>query len=784
MENCQPVITPALRERFTTDWAQSRVILFSAPCGFGKTTAAGALLARHTVCRYSAAVQGFLSVPIRPDCDTVLIDDLQLVREDADQQMICEWIKTNQALHFVFLTRGEMPGWLMPFQFTGLLRVIDSKALLFDRTATARLLERNGITPTPEELTAIQAESIGYPLAVSLLCDRMAGGVPYSAAMADEVRRALFAYYEEAVYRRFPLPMRHLLLNLAPFEPITSELAVLLSGDNHAGRLLGEIQRDTTMLIFDRLDSFHFWPVFRLFLLWEMQKCYTPDEQNAVYGRAALYYELKEDYGKALDCYSRCGDHRKVTKLLVKNAEQHPGVGHYYEMERYYYAMPRAEVLQSPALLCGMSMLTSLNMDYEASEEWYHELQIYAARLKKTDAEYKDVQGKLAYLDIALPQRGSKGLMDLMGSIFTILTNKEIELPAFSVTSTLPSVMNGGKDFCSWSKKDELIYATMRKPVEAVLGRDGVGLADCALCESKFEKGHNISARMLTLMSRLGEIQHSGTPDIEFAVVGLLARLQVSQGKAAAATELLENLRTKMNETGQTRFLPNMDAMRCRIWLRTGENDRVTRWLREDAPPMGPRLRALWRYRYLTLAMVQIAHGGYEETLLLLAQLLPYCEYCARTMDALHIHLLMAICHYRLGAEDWRAEFGIVLDTAQDYRFITPVAQYGAAVLPLLTECGWKSDTAYLEKLILAARKQTVNYPDFLAGAAPLAAPLTGAEMQVLKLLCHNKSNGEIGAILGIKLATVKTHVSHVLQKLGVSRRNEARAAAEKLGLL
>ena len=30
--------------------------------------------------------------------------------------------------------------------------------------------------------------------------------------------------------------------------------------------------------------------------------------------------------------------------------------------------------------------------------------------------------------------------------------------------------------------------------------------------------------------------------------------------------------------------------------------------------------------------------------------------------------------------------------------------------------------------------------------------------------------NGEIGKILDIKLATVKTHVSHVLQKLGVSR--------------
>ncbi len=57
-------------------------------------------------------------------------------------------------------------------------------------------------------------------------------------------------------------------------------------------------------------------------------------------------------------------------------------------------------------------------------------------------------------------------------------------------------------------------------------------------------------------------------------------------------------------------------------------------------------------------------------------------------------------------------------------------------------------------------------------------------ELQVLRLICADKSNAEIGSILDIKLPTVKTHVSHVLQKLGVSRRSEAKTAAQKLWLL
>ena len=39
------------------------------------------------------------------------------------------------------------------------------------------------------------------------------------------------------------------------------------------------------------------------------------------------------------------------------------------------------------------------------------------------------------------------------------------------------------------------------------MGKDGVGLGDCAIAESKFEKGENISGRMLALIPSMGEIR-------------------------------------------------------------------------------------------------------------------------------------------------------------------------------------------------------------------------------------------------------------------------------------
>jgi len=538
----------------------------------------------------------------------------------------------------------------------------------------------------------------------------MKGGIDIS----NITKQKLFISFQETVYNHLKAPEQLLLMNLASFESFHPKFARFISGDPRAGELLATIGKETTKIFFDGIDTYHFGSFFQQFLIWEFNQKFTKTQQGVLYNRGALYYELEGEMDKALKYYSLGKEQSKVFDILKKNAEQNPGLGYYCEMKDYYFSLPSAKILRSPSLIAGMSMLTSLCLDYEASEDWYKELESYGAKLKRSNPEYKIIRAKLAYLDIALPQRGSNKLIEILTNVFYLMTDKEVKMPQFSVTSTLPSVMNGGKDFCEWSKKDDFLHATMGKPVEAVLGRDGVGLADCGVCESKFEKGEDVSKRLAMLLSRLGQIQVSGTPDIEFAVIGLWARVQVSEGKARAALESLEKVRVKFINTKQLRFLPNIDAMVCRIQLQLGEREATQIWLQEKAPKNDGRLWVMWRYQYLTRVMVQISKGECEDALLLLARLLPYCEHCQRVMDGIHIRILVALCHERLKNADWKEEFHKALDTCYEYGFVWPVAQYGVAILPLLEKCKWGENQAYLKELATAAKIQANQYPRFL----------------------------------------------------------------------
>lgn len=69
-------------------------------------------------------------------------------------------------------------------------------------------------------------------------------------------------------------------------------------------------------------------------------------------------------------------------------------------------------------------------------------------------------------------------------------------------------------------------------------------------------------------------------------------------------------------------------------------------------------------------------------------------------------------------------------------------------------------------------------------GPAPLAEPLSAREIAVLKLMREGESNAEIGRQLGIAESTVKSHITHMLLKLGASDRTSAVARGFDLGLL
>jgi DNA-binding NarL/FixJ family response regulator len=80
--------------------------------------------------------------------------------------------------------------------------------------------------------------------------------------------------------------------------------------------------------------------------------------------------------------------------------------------------------------------------------------------------------------------------------------------------------------------------------------------------------------------------------------------------------------------------------------------------------------------------------------------------------------------------------------------------------------------------------EEYITRPRASDGAAGLFAELTERELQVVQAIARGLSNAEIGTELFLSEATVKTHVTRVLTKLGVRDRVQIVVAAYESGLV
>jgi LuxR family maltose regulon positive regulatory protein len=267
-------------------------------------------------------------------------------------------------------------------------------------------------------------------------------------------------------------------------------------------------------------------------------------------------------------------------------------------------------------------------------------------------------------------------------------------------------------------------------------------------------------------------------------------------GECQEALDVIQRARQAAHELSPW-YATMMDAVQVRIQLALGDLASASRWaaaqeselnVRGEYDVQNAQRYLLWMMILITQAWAQTDAGRervdpdladkLESALKLLARLLPAAEVHCHVARAIEIQIRQALILQALGrVEPALRVLERVLSITESEGHVRAFVNKGPPMAKLLRQAAARGIAVERVGQLLAAFGQP-------APPSPLIEPLTGRELEVLRLVAAGLSNREIAEELFLTVGTVKRHASNVYGKLNVNKRTQAVARARELGLL
>jgi LuxR family maltose regulon positive regulatory protein len=338
--------------------------------------------------------------------------------------------------------------------------------------------------------------------------------------------------------------------------------------------------------------------------------------------------------------------------------------------------------------------------------------------------------------------------------------------------------------------------------VPSTVGRLRTVLAELLLDEDDLTAALPLATEGLAALREFGN-----APPLVLLASLPLVRLRLAQGDAAAAGAVLAEVRPLVQHGPFAMVAQLLEAAEARVRLALGDGAAAVAWATAVAwaAPVEPAALAdLLRFGAaaveaagVTPARVLVVQGRATGDAALLRQAERHLEAAwqlaeGRGLGWLRVRVLILRALLADAHGDREAALGSLaaaVAQAEPEGVTRPFLDEGEPMAALLAELR----VAARDRRKPAGGVSPASLSVLLAafpGQEPgrrrtgLVEPLTERELQVLRLLAAGRSNAETAAELFVEPSTVKTHLIHLYNKLGVHSRTQAVAHARALGLL
>jgi LuxR family maltose regulon positive regulatory protein len=281
------------------------------------------------------------------------------------------------------------------------------------------------------------------------------------------------------------------------------------------------------------------------------------------------------------------------------------------------------------------------------------------------------------------------------------------------------------------------------------------------------------------------------------------AQLAQTQGDLDTALTFLDEAERLYIRTPLPDLHP-ISSMKTRIWIAQDKLVQALEWVSEQGLSAEDKLDYLNEFDHITLSRILIARyrndrkaDTIQAVMRLLDRLYQSAEAGRRMYSMIELRILQALAFDVQGKTMPALEtLESALTLAQPEGYIRVFVNEGKPMAEMLLKLFARDVNMelkqYIHKLLTVFEQQTAissvvttngGKSSRTGRTQPLIEPLSGRELDVLRLLRSDLSGPEITRELMVSLSTLRTHTQKIYAKLGVNNRRAAVRRAEELDL-
>jgi ATP/maltotriose-dependent transcriptional regulator MalT/two-component SAPR family response regulator len=317
----------------------------------------------------------------------IVLEDYHVISNAAVHALVDYLIENAPPdLHLVISTRGDPPLTLARLRARGQLTELRTSDLRFTDQEIGAWLSRSAPGLSADSVRALSEKTEGWAASLQLALASLAGK-DHSAAerIIDNLsgeHRFVFEYLAEEVFRRQPPDTQRFLLRTAVLEQMDAASCNAMLGIAEAQTLLERVEADN-LFVFSLDEDRHWYRyhhLFREFLLGKLRR-EQPADANELERAAGAFYEARGEPDMALAHYFRGDDIGAAARVIALIAPDYLERGRVEVLQRYLTRLPDQVIQAHPAfLLYHGDALRRLGRAGDAIARYEEALAVYGTR--------------------------------------------------------------------------------------------------------------------------------------------------------------------------------------------------------------------------------------------------------------------------------------------------------------------------------------------------------------------------------------------------------------------